>query len=189
MMSVFPEPCKLVLGSTEPTDIFLNKELLPNIHSKENIIMALDALSYLPDAGLVKIDRAAMACSLETRNPLLDHRVVEFAFKIPFGIKFHEEMSKWPLRQILYKYVPHNLVERPKQGFAMPLNKWLHNELKNWTFDLLDSNTIRKDGVLNVDIVRKYLSENMNGKQDHSEIIWCLLMFQCWLHDVYKASA
>ncbi len=144
--------------------------------------MALDALSYLPDDILVKVDRAAMACSLETRIPLLDHRIVEFAFQLPFHFKFREGVTKWPIRQILYKYIPRNLVERPKQGFAIPLSKWLRNELREWTFDILNNNQMRQDGLLDVDIVQKYMNEHMNKLQDHSDVIWSFLMFQCWLH-------
>ncbi len=183
MMSVFHDPCELVLDSNEPANIFSNSELLPKIYSKENTIMALDALSFLPDDILVKVDRAAMACSLETRIPLLDHRIVEFAFKLPFDFKFREGVTKWPIRQILYKYVPRNLVERPKQGFAIPLDKWLRNELREWSCDMLNNNQIRKDGMLDVDVVQKYMSEHMNKLQDHSSVIWSLLMFQCWLHN------
>lgn len=182
MISVFPDPCRLVLDSCEPASVFSNRELWPNISSKENTIMALDALSYLPDAGLVKVDRAAMACSLETRVPLLDHRIVEFAFRLPFDFKFREGMSKWPLRQILYKYVPRDLVERPKKGFSIPLAKWLRNGLREWSYDMLNSNQIKKDGMLNVAVVQKYVGEHMNKLQDHSRALWGLLMFQCWLH-------
>jgi len=182
MMSVCNDPCSLVLGSSEPGNIFSNNGLLPNIRSKENTIMALDALSYLPDDILVKVDRAAMACSLETRMPLLDHRIVEFAFKLPFDIKFREGVSKWPIRQILYKYVPRNLIERPKQGFAVPLAKWLRNELREWSCDILNNDRIRNDGMLDVDVVRKYVDEHVNELHDHSGVVWSLLMFQCWLH-------
>jgi asparagine synthase (glutamine-hydrolysing) len=183
MISVFHNPSELVLDSNEPPSIYSNNELLPNISCKENAIMALDALQYLPDDILVKVDRAAMACSLETRIPLLDHRIVEFAFKIPFNIKFREGKTKWPIRQILYKYVPNSLIERPKKGFSLPLDKWLRNELRAWVCDLLNSDQIRKEGILNDDVVHKYLNEHMAKQHDHSEILWSMLMLQCWLHN------
>lgn len=183
MISINHDPCELVSNSREPATVFSNSDLWPKMSGKENTIMALDALSYLPDDILVKLDRAAMACSLETRVPLLDHRIVEFAFRLPFGIKVREGVSKWPLRQILYKYVPRDLVERPKKGFGIPVDKWLRNELRGWAYDSLDKRTIREDGVLNADIVHQYLSEHMHGRQDHSEVIWSILMFQCWLHN------
>jgi asparagine synthase (glutamine-hydrolysing) len=182
MMSVCHDPCRLVIDSREPATIFSDSDSQPNIHSKENAVMALDALSYLPDDILVKVDRAAMACSLETRIPLLDHRIVEFAFQLPFDIKFREGVGKWPLRQILYKYVPRKLVERPKKGFSIPLDQWLRDDLKEWAHDLLDKNTIEEDGMLNTDSVQEYLSGHMERRQDHSRIIWGMLMFQCWLH-------
>ena len=183
MISQIHDPCVLVLDSHEPATVFSKKESWPCIYSKEQTIMLLDALSYLPDDILVKLDRAAMACSLETRVPLLDHHIVEFAFRLPFGIKVREGVTKWPLRQILYKYVPRELVERPKKGFGIPVGKWLRNELRGWAYDSLDKRTIREDGVLNADVVQQYLSEHMHGRQDHSEVIWSILMFQCWLHN------
>jgi len=114
---------------------------------------------------------------------LLDHRIVEFAFRLPFDVKFHEGVSKWPLRQILSKYVPSNLIERPKQGFAVPLAKWLRNELREWSCDVLNNDRLRNDGILDVHVVRKYVDEHMNELQDHSSVIWNLLVFQCWLHN------
>ena len=117
MISVCSDPCRLVLDSCESPTIFSSSEAWEDISCKHNAVMAMDALSYLPDDILVKVDRAAMACSLETRIPLLDHRVVELAFRLPFDLKFREGVTKWPLRQILYKYVPRALIERPKKGF------------------------------------------------------------------------
>ena len=183
MMSVCHDPCQLVPESCEPRTVFSDSSVWQGISSKENALMALDALSYLPDDILVKVDRAAMACSLETRIPLLDHRIVEFAFQLPCDIKCRGGVSKWPLRQILYKYVPRDLIERPKKGFSVPLDAWLRNELKEWVFDVLDRSTIEKDGILDANHVCEYLSEHMSGRQDHMRIIWSLLMFQSWLHN------
>ncbi len=183
MASVSSDPCRLVLGSKEPPCLLTMKELHPKISCPQNTIMALDALSYLPDDVLVKVDRAAMACSLETRIPLLDHRVVEFAFGLPFSLKFREGITKWPLRQILYKYVPRPLVERPKKGFSMPVGTWLRDDLKEWTCDLLCRDSIARDTILSPGPVERHLCEHMNGQHDHSEILWSLLMFQCWLHN------
>lgn len=181
MVSVCHNPCELVPGSHEPGTVLSRGELRPNTASEQDMIMAVDALSYLPDDILVKVDRAAMACSLETRIPLLDHRIVEFAFRLPFRIKCHNGVTKWPLRQILYKYVPPALVERPKKGFGIPVGKWLRNELREWACDMLDKRTIKEDGVLNPDMVHQYLGEHMHGRKDHSEVLWSVLMFQCWL--------
>ncbi len=182
MRSICHDPCRLVPGSHEPAGVFSDRESLPDTSGKENAVMALDTLSYLPDDILVKVDRAAMACSLETRIPMLDHRIVEFAFQLPFDIKFREGVGKWPLRQVLYKYVPRCLVERPKKGFAIPLDRWLRDELKEWACDSLNRSTIKGDGVLDADVVDGYLNEHMNGRHNHKRIIWGLLMFQSWLH-------
>jgi asparagine synthase (glutamine-hydrolysing) len=181
MVSIISDPCGLVPHSHEPATVLTAKGSWPNIASRQNRVMALDALSYLPDDVLVKVDRAAMACSLETRIPLLDHRIVEFAFRLPFDVKFHQGITKWPLRQILFKHVPPRLVERPKKGFSLPLAGWLRGELKEWMRDSLHHDTIREDGILDVGTVEGYLSEHLSGRWDHSEILWNLLMFQCWL--------
>ena len=183
MVSVCHDPCSLVKGSCEPANVFSSDKLRPNISSLENSIMALDASSYLPDDILAKVDRAAMANSLETRIPLLDHRIVEFAFRLPIDIKSYRGVSKWPLRKILYKYIPCNLIERPKKGFSVPLAHWLRNELKEWTCDLLGNDQIKKDGIINANMLQRYLMDHMNNKQDYSRILWSLLMFQCWLHN------
>ena len=183
MNSTIPDPCKLVLNSTEGIDIFSNSERLPAISSEENTILALDALSFLPDDILVKVSRAATGCGLETRMPLLDHRVVEYAYTMPFEYKYRDGVSKWPLRQVLYKYVSRDLIERPKKGFSVPLGAWLRNELREWACDLLDRNTIKQDGILNADRVQEYVAEHMEGRQDHKRIMWGILMFQSWLHD------
>jgi len=181
MNSVCPNPCELVLGSHEPGTVLSRDELRPNIASEEDMIMALDALSYLPDDILVKVDRAAMACSLETRIPLLDHRIVEFAFRLPFRLKYRHSKTKWPLRQIAYKYIPSELIERPKKGFGIPIGKWLRDELRGWVYDVLDKRRIGEDGLLNTYMIHRYVSEHMQGWKDHTEVLWSLLMFQCWL--------
>jgi asparagine synthase (glutamine-hydrolysing) len=182
MVFISHNPSALVLGSQEPPTVLSESDRWPNIAGRENRIMALDVLSYLPDDVLAKVDRAAMACSLETRIPLLDHRIVEFAFRLPFDLKCRAGVRKWPLRQILFKYVPRALVERPKKGFSVPIAQWLRHELKEWMCDSLQSDTITKDGILDVNSVQDYMQEHVRGQYDHSEILWNLLMFQCWLH-------
>lgn len=181
MVSANAAPSELVLNSVEPATVFSGGEL-PKLSRPENVIMVLDGLSYLPDDILVKVDRAAMACSLETRIPLLDHRIVEFAFRLPLKIKCRDGRTKWPLRQILYKYVPPDFVDRPKKGFSVPLNQWLRKELREWTYDVLSAESIKQDGILNPSVVRNYLDDHMSGQHDHTETMWNLLMFQSWLH-------
>jgi len=182
MVSICHNPGRLVPDSQEPTSVLADGVLRSGRIGKENRIMALDALSYLPDDILVKVDRAAMACSLETRIPLLDHRIVEFAFRLPFDLKHRDGATKWLLRQIAYKYIPVDLIERPKQGFSIPLSQWLRQDLREWACDLLTEHRIRQDGVLDVGAVRSYLDEHLNARHDHGRLLWGLLMFQTWFH-------
>lgn len=139
-----------------------------------------DMNSYLPDDILVKVDRAAMANSLETRVPLLDHRLVELALQVPTGLNFHEGRSKWPLRRILYQYVPKEMVERPKQGFAIPKAQWLRHELKDWAESLISDEALAETGYFNRRMVRAAWNAHQNSEQDYSFHLWSVLMFQAW---------
>jgi asparagine synthase (glutamine-hydrolysing) len=142
-------------------------------------LMAIDLQRYLPNDILTKVDRASMAVSLEARVPLLDHRVVEFALKMPFSLKRRNGQSKFALRQILYRYVPRELVDRRKQGFGIPLDRWLKSELHPLVERNLDPVLLRKQGLFNVDVVDRHLERFMAGQSGHSRI-WSLLMFQLW---------
>jgi len=139
-----------------------------------------DMNTYLPDDILVKVDRAAMANSLETRVPLLDHRLVELALQVPTEHNFHEGLSKWPLRRILHQYVPRELVERPKQGFAIPKAHWLRHELKDWAESLLSDEALAKTGYFKRSMVRDAWRAHQNSGQDYSFHLWSVLMFQAW---------
>ena len=143
-------------------------------------MMAIDTLTYLPDDILVKVDRAAMYNSLETRVPFLDCRIIEYAWKIPLKIKINKNSSKDILKKILYNYVPKNLIDRPKMGFGVPIDNWLRGPLKNWAEDLLNENEIRNDGLLNYDIIKKKWEEHICGKRNWQYHIWDVLMFQTW---------
>lgn len=143
--------------------------------------MRLDLLGYLPNDILVKVDRAAMANSLETRIPLLDHRVVEFALQLPLELKVRGESTKWLLRQLLYRYLPRQLVERPKMGFGVPIGDWLRGPLRDWAGDLLDEGELKRDGFLDVGQVRRIWREHTTGQQDWQYCLWDLLIFQAWL--------
>lgn len=146
-------------------------------------MMYLDTLSYLPDDILVKVDRAAMANSLETRVPFLDHRVVEFAWSLPLSQKLRGNQTKWPLRQVLYRHVPKELIERPKQGFGIPLDQWLRGSLKDWAQDLLSPQNLEQSGYLNPDFIEKKWQEHQSGGRNWQYGLWNILMFQAWFKE------
>lgn len=144
-------------------------------------MMALDSLSYLPDDILVKVDRAAMAVSLETRAPFLDKDVVEFAWQLPMNLKLRNGQGKWILRKLLYKYVPENLVERPKMGFSIPLDDWLRGPLREWAEPLLDEHRLIAEGYINPVPVRRAWEQHQQNKANFGYRLWSVLMFQSWL--------
>ena len=175
----WPSPADVVINGHEP----LTQITKPNI-IMENILeqmMTLDTLSYLPDDILVKVDRAAMAVSLETRVPLLDHRVVEFAWRLPLVMKIRHGESKWILRQVLDRYVPRTLIERPKMGFGVPLDRWLRGPLRDWAEDLLDESRLRQEGFFHPEPIRHKWAEHLSGTRNWQYHLWDVLMFQAWL--------
>jgi asparagine synthase (glutamine-hydrolysing) len=143
-----------------------------------------DALSYLTDDILQKVDRAAMAVGLETRVPFLDKDVAEFAARIPPHMKVRAGRGKWLVRQVLYKHVPAELIDRPKTGFSVPLDDWLRGPLKSWTHDLLSSDRLQQQGLFNTARVQQKLGEHMNGARNHGYWLWNVLMAQAW-HDAW----
>jgi asparagine synthase (glutamine-hydrolysing) len=151
-------------------------------------MMFLDTLTYLPDDILCKVDRAAMACGLETRIPFLDHRVVELAWQLPLHMKIRGNTSKWALRQVLYKYVPKELIERPKAGFAIPIGQWLRGPLRDWAQALIDPARLQREGYLHPEPIQKVWREHLSGRRDHTPKLWAVLMFQAWLERNAKPS-
>ena len=122
-----------------------------------------------------------MNVSLETRVPFLDHKVVEFAWRLPLAMKIRDGQGKWLLRQLLYKYVPRELVERPKTGFGVPLDTWLRGPLKTWAGDLLASARLNREGFLRAEPIAKMWGEHLSGRRNHQHALWSVLMFEAWL--------
>jgi asparagine synthase (glutamine-hydrolysing) len=144
-------------------------------------MLFMDMQTYLQDDILTKVDRASMAVSLEARVPFLDHRLVEFSWRVPPEFKVRNGQGKWLLREVLHRYVPHELMERPKQGFSIPIAQWLRGPLRDWGEELLDSKRLHQEGFFNVDMVRSSWKRLLTGKGHEEHKLWCVLMFQAWL--------
>lgn len=176
-------PEEIVLNGREPaTCLNGSPPRLTGLNEVQRM-MALDAMTYLPDDILVKVDRAAMGVSLESRVPFLDHRVVEFAWRIPQHMKLRDGVGKWILRQVLYRHVPKELIERPKMGFGVPIDHWLRGPLKGWAEELLDEGRLRREGFFNPGPIRTKWAEHLSGKRNWQYLLWDVLMFQAWLEN------
>jgi len=181
LVSQWQDPTVLVLGSQEPHTPLHDACFDPQAGSGVEQMSLLDQMTYLPDDILVKVDRAAMAVSLETRVPLLDHRVVEFAWQIPMHQKIRAGRTKWLLREVLYRHVPRHLIDRPKQGFAIPLHEWLRGPLRDWGEALLAPQRLQAEGFFDVRLVRETWRAHQYGGRNFHNLLWNVLMFQSWL--------
>ena len=185
LVSEWTDPGSIVLGEngtfvTEPQSLL--DDPLPLMNMEQPLPMLYrDSMTYLTDDILCKVDRAAMACSLETRVPFLDHRVVELAWQLPLDMKVRGSTGKWALRQVLYKYVPKELIERPKAGFTIPVGLWLRGPLRDWAESLISEQRLNKEGYLRPEPIRQAWLEHLTGKRDNTAKLWSVLMFQAWL--------
>ena len=183
MVSHWDDPESVVLGATGSPSVL--DDLSQRLHGLGDIerMMALDLLTYLPDDILVKVDRAAMGVSLETRVPFLDHRVVEFAWSLPLSYKLRDGVTKWALREVLYRHVPRALMDRPKMGFGVPIGSWLRGPLRDWAETLLAEPRLRSEGFFNPAPIRRKWSEHLSGQRNWQYHLWDVLLFQAWLEE------
>jgi asparagine synthase (glutamine-hydrolysing) len=181
LMSHWTDPNAVVIGADEPPSVVNSPAERSDLDDLTHRMMYYDTISYLPDDILVKVDRATMAVSLEARAPLLDHRIVEFAWRLPRRMKARRGEGKRILRQILARHVPTGLINRPKQGFAIPLDHWLRGPLRDWAEDMLDRDRLRREGIFEPEQIRQTWTEHLIGKGNWVVPLWCVLMFQAWL--------
>lgn len=181
LISHWSHPDRVVIGSDGAESPIRALMSLPSSLSYTEQMMYWDLLSYLPGDILVKVDRAAMAVGLETRVPMLDHRIVEFAWSLPLHLKVRGGQGKWIMRQLLNRYVPRELTDRPKAGFSIPIGRWLRGPLREWAEALLDHERIRREGVLEPELIRQRWLEHLSGDREWGFLIWEVLMFQAWM--------
>ena len=180
LVSQWHNPDAMVIGGREPLGPLNDSDLERTFPDLLDRMQYLDLVTYLPDDILTKVDRASMAVALETRVPLLDHRVVEFAWALPQRFKVRGKETKWLLRQVLYRYVPRTLMSRPKMGFGVPIDSWLRGPLRDWAEDLLDEQNLAADGVLDPAPIRKQWAEHLSGDRNWHYSLWTVLMLQAW---------
>jgi asparagine synthase (glutamine-hydrolysing) len=186
LTSHWSAPEALVLSSAEPS---IDVPAVEASLSPAESLMYRDLVTYLPDDILAKVDRASMGVSLETRLPLLDHRVVSLAWRLPLATKIRNGQSKWVLRQVLQRYVPTALVDRPKMGFGVPIYAWLRGPLRSWAEELLDDARLRREGFLDATLVRRTWQEHLSGKLNRQYQLWDVLMFEAWLESQADATS
>jgi len=192
LISQWKQPNEVVLEAHEPVTPAFDRRRWANLSDFTQEMMYLDLITYLPDDILTKVDRASMAVSLEARVPLLDHRVVEFAWKLPLSMKIKRNgEGKWLLRRLLYRHVPQALIDRPKMGFGVPIDHWLRGPLRQWAEELLDERRLQREGYFNAAPIRNKWEEHLSGRRNWQYPLWNVLMFQAWLsaHDRTPTAA
>ncbi|MBP7711987.1 MAG: asparagine synthase (glutamine-hydrolyzing) [Gammaproteobacteria bacterium] len=180
LVSHWHDPEALVLGSREEVAGFWDGAWAMEVPDDTDRMQLIDTVTYLPDDILTKVDRASMAVSLEARVPLLDHRVVEYAWRLPRHLKERGGVTKWALRQVLYRHVPRELIERPKMGFGVPIDAWLRGPLRDWAESLISESRLREEGVFDPAPIRERWSQHLAGTTNWQYPIWVILMFQAW---------
>lgn len=188
LVSHWDTPASIVRDALEPSSQSLEGFAGINHMDLAHQMMLADTVTYLPDDILVKVDRATMGVSLESRAPYLDHRVVEFAWRLPMALKIRDGESKWALRQVLYRYVPKELIERPKSGFGLPIGDWLRSPLRDWAESLLDESRLTNEGYFDPAPIRKKWQEHLKGDHNWQYHLWSVLMFQAWLEESRSLS-
>lgn len=183
LVSHWKQPNEIVIGGGEPATALTDQDQWARLGDFSERMMYMDSISYLPDDILVKVDRASMGVSLESRIPLLDHRLVEFAWRLPLSMKIRGSEGKWILRQVVYRHVPRELLERPKTGFGVPIDHWLRGPLRGWAEDLLSAERLRREGYLNPAPIREKWEEHLSGRRNWQYLLWDVLMFQGWLQE------
>jgi len=186
LVSHWDNPEAVVIGAKEPNTVLNDPVRAPKLLNDIEQMMALDTLSYLPDDILTKVDRACMAVSLEGRVPFLNHKVVEFSWGLPLRYKLNNGVSKWCLKEVLYRYVPKELIDRPKMGFGVPINTWLRGPLRTWADKLLDEDRLLQEGFFEPKQIVTMWREHKLGKRDWQDQLWDVLMFQAWYEKHHK---
>lgn len=181
LVSEWSQADRMVVDGRMPATLLDERARWPRLVDPVARMMALDGLTYLPDDILVKVDRAAMAVSLETRAPFLDRDVIEFAWSLPMDMKIRNNQGKWLLRRLVDRYVPRELMDRPKMGFSIPLDAWLRGPLRDWAEDLLAEDRLERQGYLNTQMVRMQWRTHLAGRASYGNRLWSVLMFQAWL--------
>jgi len=184
LITHWENPEEVVIGGREPRTVANSPSPVRDIDAYTERMMYLDTVTYLPDDIMTKVDRASMAVSLEARAPLMDYRILEFAASLPLSYKLEGSRGKRVLREVLYRYVPRELVDRPKTGFGVPIDSWLRGPLRDWAESLLSEERLKAHGVFRSDPVRKAWKEHLSGTFQRQYLLWDVLMYQAWLENM-----